>query len=50
MEMNAAETVYDEIGASKKEEFDLDENKKIVPKPGNVVRDDGKNHLHKFCC
>ena len=50
MEMNAAETVYDEIGANKKEEFDLDENKcygEIVPKPGKVVRNDGKNHLHK---
>ena len=47
MEMNAAETVYDEIGASKKEEFDLECYGKIVPKPGKVVRNDGKNHLHK---
>ena len=49
--MNAAETVYDEIDASKKGDYEMDENKSygkiIVPKPGKVVCDDGKNHLHK---
>ena len=39
--MNADETVYDEIGASKKKWM------RIIPKPGKVVCDDGKNHLHK---